>query len=334
MSVQILGKSIEQWTFSTDEQAAFLDQWLKAERYKLTTKEFCQSLVENGTDALKQIGQAGLDAPGQGKRFVDVLEGWFPGVVLSSIRAAESAGQRHIGLQTAIEQLKGGENIVAKLVKMLAFPYALSVGAGFYGVYIADKMLSAIDNKPGIGLTVRNFFADHGIVMAVVFALFLLVLAMALPNWKGNSRALSNDWPLFSLYRVAVASTLLKTLANLTQCGMKLSDALVQAQIRNTPFAQMHIQTMREQAIGQTNLGAILDTGLLLPNELSAMKVLGTRVSYTELLSESGVHHAEHVKKQLDKMQLWLPKAGLLVTILVLGSLIASATYQLYLTLI
>ncbi|MDN4723918.1 hypothetical protein QYZ46_26550 [Vibrio parahaemolyticus] len=157
MSFLILGKTLEQWTFSSDEQVAFLDQWLKADRYKLTTKEFCQSLVENGTDALKQIGQAGLDAPGQGQRFVDVLEGWFPSVVLSSIRAAESAGQRHIGLQTAIEQLKGGENIVAKLVKMLAFPYALTVGAGFYGVYIADKMLSAIDNKPGIGLTVRNF---------------------------------------------------------------------------------------------------------------------------------------------------------------------------------
>ncbi|MDN4708583.1 hypothetical protein QYZ41_26185 [Vibrio parahaemolyticus] len=106
MSFLILGKTLEQWTFSSDEQVAFLDQWLKADRYKLTTKEFCQSLVENGTDALKQIGQAGLDAPGQGQRFVDVLEGWFPGVVLSSIRAAESAGQRHIGLQTAIEQLK------------------------------------------------------------------------------------------------------------------------------------------------------------------------------------------------------------------------------------
>ncbi|MDN4730540.1 hypothetical protein QYZ38_17190 [Vibrio parahaemolyticus] len=82
---------------------------------------------------------------------------------------------------------------------------------------------------------------------------------------------------------------------------MKLSDALVQAEIRNTPFAKAHIQTMREQAIGQTNLGAILDTGLLLPNELSAMKVLGTRVSYTELLSESGQHHSEHVAKQLEK---------------------------------
>ncbi|WP_248378936.1 hypothetical protein [Vibrio parahaemolyticus] len=78
-SFTLFGKTIEQWTFSGEEQVAFLDQWLKADRYKLTTKEFCQSLVENGTDALKQIGQAGLDAPGQGQRFVDVLEGWFPG---------------------------------------------------------------------------------------------------------------------------------------------------------------------------------------------------------------------------------------------------------------
>ncbi|ARR10098.1 hypothetical protein Vc3S01_p10068 (plasmid) [Vibrio campbellii] len=157
---------------------------------------------------------------------------------------------------------------------------------------------------------------------------------MALPNWKGNSRGVSNDWPLFSLYRVAVASTLLKTLANLTQCGMKLSDALVQAEIRNTPFAKAHIQTMREQAIGQTNLGAILDTGLLLPNELSAMKVLGTRVSYTELLSESGQHHSEHVAKTARKNAALATESRMLVTILVLGSLIASATYQLYLTLI
>ncbi|MDF4840125.1 hypothetical protein P3570_23950, partial [Vibrio parahaemolyticus] len=66
----------------------------------------------------------------------------------------------------------------------------------------------------------------------------------------------------------------------------------------------------------------------------SAMKALGTRVSYTELPSESGQHHSEHVANQREKMQPGLPKAGLLVTILVLGSLIASATYQLYLTLI
>lgn len=328
----LLGRTLEQWLFSDKERLAFLQQWQKADKYNLTTKEFCQSLVDNGTPTFQAIGLAGKAAPKQGKRFVDVLEGWFPSVVLSSIRAAESAGQRGIGIQTAIEQLQGGENIVTKLVQMLAFPYGLTVGAGLYGVYIADKMLSAVEHADGIGLTVRNLVAGYGPFVAILSACLLVALAIALPNWAGPSRHITNRWPLFSLYRAAVAATLLKTLANLTQCGMKLSDALTQAEIRNSAFAKMHIQAMKDQSIGQSNLGHILDTQLLLPDELSAMKVLGERVNYTELLSQSGANHSQHVEKQIAKMKLWLPKAGLVITILVLGSLVISAAYQLYLS--
>ncbi len=334
MSVTVLGKTLAQWQFSSKEQAAFLEQWLKADKYQLTTKEFCQSLLDNGTDAMKLIGQAGLNAPAQGLRFVDVLDGWLPAILLNSIRAAESAGQRHVGLQTALEQLSGGENIIAKVVKMLALPYLLALGAGVYGVYIADKMLAAVEFAPGLGLTVRDAFAHYGLWVALALIALLLALATALPSWSGSSRKMSQHWPLFSLYRFAVAATLLKTLANLTQCGMKLDDALTEVQRRNTPFATAHIQRMREQAIGQTNLGHILDTGLLRPDELSALKVLGARVSYTELLRESGQHHSDYVAKQLQKMQLWLPKVGLITTILILGALISAATYQLYLSLI
>lgn len=330
--MRLFGRTLEQWLFTHKEQLAFLQQWQKADKYRLTSKEFCQSLIDNGTDSLKAIGQAGKEAPKQGKRFIDVLDGWLPMVTIASIRAAESAGQRSVGIQTAIDQLKGGENIVTKLVQMLAFPYLLCVAMGVYGVYIADKMLSAIDHAPGLGLSVRNAVATYGIPIALALALLLIVLAFALPNWHGQSRHLANSWPIFSLYRHAVAASLLKTLGNLTQCGMKLNDALIQAQMKNTPFVTMHIQAMRQQSIGQSNLGVILDTGLLLPNELSAMKVLGERVSYTELLSESGANHSEYVTKQLAQMKLWLPKAGLLITILLLGALITSATYQLYLS--
>ncbi len=89
---------------------------------------------------------------------------------------------------------------------MLAFPYALTVGAGFMAS-IGDKMLGAIDNQPGIGLTVRNFFANYGIAIAAVFALLLLVLAIALPNGLVTV-ASSVTIGHCSHYRVAVASTL------------------------------------------------------------------------------------------------------------------------------
>lgn len=327
--MKILGKTPAQWQFSDKDRVDFLQQWKKADKYQLTTKEFCSSLVENGRGALKIIGQAGLAAPGQGQRFVDVLEGWFPALVLTSIRTSEKAGQRVMGLETAIDQLQGGENIVPKLVRLLAFPYALCVGMSFYGVEISDRMLATIDYAPGIGVDVRDFVISYGASAALAILGLLTALSFLLPYWAGRGRPWVNDWPIFSLYRTAVAASMLKTLANLTSCGMKLGDALKHAGERNTVFALWHLNAMQAQSVGQSNLGRILDTGLLLPSELSALKVLGERVSYPELLRESSANHREVVDKTLANMQLWLPKAGLFITILLLGALIFSAAYQL-----
>jgi hypothetical protein len=47
----LFGKTLEQWKFTTGDQLSLLIQWQTAERYQLTTKAFCQSLVDNGTYA-------------------------------------------------------------------------------------------------------------------------------------------------------------------------------------------------------------------------------------------------------------------------------------------
>jgi type II secretory pathway component PulF len=261
-----------------------------------------------------------------------VLEGWLPAAALSSLRAADKAGVRSVGIDTAILQLQGGENIVGKLARILAFPYLLSVVMGVYGVYISDKMLSAVEHQAGIGLSVRDAVATFGAPLALLLAAGMVALSIALPRWAHPSRRWSHNWPIFSLYRVSVAASVLHTLGNLTQCGMKLGDALIEAQHRNTPFACWHLRDMQRRAIGQSNLGTILDTGLLLPTELSALKVLGERVSYAELLTRSGDNHQAAVTAGLSRLTTWLPKAALGLTIVLLGSLIMSAAYQLYLS--
>ncbi|GAM65475.1 hypothetical protein JCM19232_4975 [Vibrio ishigakensis] len=133
---------------------------------------------------------------------------------------------------------------------------------------------------------------------------------------------------------MAVTATLFKTLSSLTKCGIKLNDALELVHEKNTPFLKWHIETMQSQSIGQSNLGRILDTGLVLPSELNALKILGERVDYYELLTKSSEHHSDYVTAQLKKMQEWLPKAGLIITIVLLGSLISSSAYQIYLDLL
>ncbi|HHP0472739.1 TPA: hypothetical protein ACRZ6V_004636 [Vibrio harveyi] len=328
--MQIMGKTLDQWLFTNKEQIAFLQQWIKADKYKLSTHDFCRALIENGDSTLKAIGQAGLEAPGQGKSFSDVLEGWLPPVVLATIKASEKAGKRYYGIMTAVDQLQGGENIIAQIVRIMAFPYILTVGFGFYGVYIADKMLITIDYAPGLGLTVRNIMTTYGPWVSVLVLFLMVIMAIALPNWSGSTRETTDSLPLFSLYRTAVAATILKTLANLNSCGMKLDDALEEIEQHNTPFVKYHIKKMRQQAIGQTNLGLILDTGLLLPYELSAMKILGSTVDYSLLLKEGAQSHSENTKQRIARLKAVLPKAGIFAAILVLGSLIVSSTYQLY----
>ncbi|GAM65476.1 hypothetical protein JCM19232_4976 [Vibrio ishigakensis] len=158
----LFGKTFAQWAFSHKEQLALLHSWVQADTYTLTNREFCESLIANGSPSQQRIGQAGLAAPGQGKRFIDVLEGWLPSIVINTIRAAETAGIRREGIEAAIEQLKGGENITLKLAQMLAFPYVLALAFGTFGVYIADKLLATVDYAPGLGLDVRNAVANYG----------------------------------------------------------------------------------------------------------------------------------------------------------------------------
>jgi hypothetical protein len=90
---------------------------------------------------------------------------------------------------------------------------------------------------------------------------------------------------------------------------------------------------MRDRNVGQDNLGIILDTGLLLPFELTTLKVLGSEVDYHVLLTKSAAIHQQSVNKRLVRMGAVLPKIGLLIAIALLALLIGSAMSQLFSTM-
>ncbi|GAL12096.1 hypothetical protein JCM19233_3086 [Vibrio astriarenae] len=234
--------SLEQRLFSTQAQRALLEQWRKADKYRLSTQEFCQALVDNGTPTQKKIGQAGLAAPSQGQRFVDTLQGWFPNSLLLTLRAADKAGQLGVGIDSALAQLEGGENVMMDIARLLAFPFALCLGAGVYGVFISGNILETLDFADGVGMQTRQFVIDHGLWVALALVGWFVGMSFALPHWRGALRSKLDNWPIFSLYRASVATSTLSTLANLTRCGVKLQDALEQTQEGNSAFAGYHLK--------------------------------------------------------------------------------------------
>lgn len=327
------GKTVQQWMFTTVDQIAFLEQWRSLDEYGLSTRKLCLALIENGTPAMKHIGQAGLDAPANNQQFTDVLVGWLPDVVIAGIAIAIEEGVTQLGLEGAIKQLQGGQRVVSRIAAVLAFPFALTVGVGVLGVFVSSKILNASRSQGGIGQTVLDGVTLWGLPMAIGCVALLVGLAFLLSNWSGTSRQWVNGWPVFTLYKHAVTSGLLATLGNLLSCGMKLDDALRAIEAHSDPFLRDHVSHMRDRNIGQDNLGIILDTGLLLPFELTTLKVLGSEVDYHVLLTKSAARHQQSVNKRLVRMGAVLPKIGLLIAIALLALLIGSAMSQLFSTM-
>lgn len=319
-------------SLSQKEKIIFLEQWLSCVEHGLTTKNFCLMLVEYGSRVTKKIGERGLQAGGEGSNFTDILLDWFPAYIVNAIRVSEQVGNIHIGITAAISELKNGQNIIHYLLFLLWFPFCLLIGFGMWGLSISNKILSsteAVKEAGGIGQNVNDIVSSFGTPFVLFFVVFALGLSVALPRLTGRLRKTLDNWPLFSLYKTAVAASFLNTTSNLLACGLTINDAFTAIEQNSSSYLRHHIQQMRELRTGHINLGDIFDTGLLLPFEIGSLKMLGGHAEFALLLRKSGLAHEDNVKKRKNLMGHILPKAIILFSLLLLVTLIGTALMQL-----
>jgi len=329
MSLLIGGKTPAQWFFSDEDRRAFLTHWFTNIEYGMTEKQFCASLIEHGDDNIKEIGQTGLNGLDNGISLTQSLHGWFPSLILAGIDIAAKEGDIAKGLQAAITELKGGQQVILMLAGLLAMPFGLSVAVSMLGLYVSGKILSASPVASQTGQQVYDAFSTYGAPVTALACLCLLALNLALPRWTGQWRNKINNLPLFALYKNAALGNLLNTLGNLLSCGMKLDNALAAIEPHSTPFIREHIEIMRDQRTGQDNLGKVLDTGLFIPMALSPLKILGSHVDYQLLLLQSAKIHLAAAEKSMARMRLILPKLGVVLAIACLAALVGTSASDL-----
>jgi len=319
------GKTLAQWLYSNSDRKTFLTQWQSNIQYGMTDKQFCESLIKYGDTNSKLIGQTGLDNLTNGIKLPKTLKGWFPETVIAGIEVSVNAGDRMTGVSAAIKELDGGHNVIAKLIGVLAFPFFLCVGGSMLGVYVSSELSSAITVENSSGKMVHDLFVSFGLPIVILLLTLLFSLSLALPKWSGASRQYVNNFPLFSLYKNATLGSFLDSLGNLISCNMNLDEALAAIEPHSSPFMRKHIEVMREQRIGEDNLGVILDTGLFIPIALSPLKVLGSTAEFSGLLFKSAAAHKEAAEKSMKRMSSIMPKAGIAIAIACLGALIGSS---------
>ncbi|RJX68651.1 hypothetical protein DZ860_16795 [Vibrio sinensis] len=317
--------AIETLLFTRANQKELLEQWLQCEEDGLTVSQFCDLLIKHGDESTKKIGREGLEAPGKGLAFSDVLAKWCSPVVASTIASAESAGNRKVGIEAALNELSGGQNVIGRLFKIVTFPLFIVLGVGYLGVYVSGEILSAIRAPQGFAIDLRSFLQSFGGLTLVGLTLALLSMGVSMPRWSGRSRQWADNLPLYSHYRIGVAAGLLRTLCNLSSAGMNLNEALELSAKNGTPYLRGHINVMREKLLTENNLGKVLDSGLLLPRSQSNLEVLGESAQVIRLLERAALYHQAEVVKRLNRIDMILPKVILMLAIVMLAVLIGSS---------
>ncbi|OEF93580.1 type II secretion system F family protein [Vibrio splendidus] len=325
--------SLEQWLFDKKDQTALLEQWRTCAQYGMTTKDFCQKLASSGSGSTQKIGQAGLKAPGEGKRFTDVLSGWLSPVVVSTLAIAEQNGQLKSGLDIAIKELEGGQGVMKSLLLMMAFPLLTLLGLGVLGVYISGEIITTAGLEHSMASQVRETASGPGLVALSLFIGSFVIQALLMPIWTGQGRDMAdNIWP-FCDYRMAVAGNLLSTLANLSQAGMSLKAAITEVDAYSSRYLKSHLNQMQRQLETETNPGRALDTGLLLRDAQVNLNVMGDIAPLSTLLEKSAEQHHRHLSKKMATLKLIVPKVILVLGILLLAALVGSAMASLFISI-
>ncbi len=326
-------EAFEKWLFGKKDQIAFLEQWHTCAEFGLTTKNFCQKLVDSGSSSTKKIGQAGLDAPGQGLQFADVLEGWLPEVVVSTLILSEQNGQLKAGLEVSIKELQGGQGVMMNLLRFTLVPLLTFFALGALGVVVSGEIIASAQLERSIASTWREMVSGPGLILACTVLGLLVASAMAMPIWTGPVRHLFDKLPLFTHYRYAVAGNLLATLSNVLQAGMNLSQAIEAITPRSTRYLKQHLARMEATLETVSNPGIVFNTGLLLRDSQINLEVVGDIAPLPRLLTKAAEQHHTHSQKQFTRLQEWLPKIILMLGAVLLLSLVGLSIGSLFMSI-
>ncbi|MFA0054247.1 MULTISPECIES: type II secretion system F family protein [Vibrio] len=322
--------NLHAWLFTRQDQLNLLEQWAMCEEDGLTTMQFCQLLQQHGNSTEKKIGQEGLEAAAQGRDFSLVLARWCSPMVVGAIDAGERAGRRLLGIQVAIGTLQGGQNVMGRLAVVLALPFGILCAMGAMGLYISGEIIHTANLQFGLGVSLHDTLAATLPALALGCISLALLITVALPLWSGVGRQVADKVPLFSHYRLGVASGFLDTLGRLSETGLSLDEALAIISPKATPYLQHHIRRMRNTLLKTSNLGSVMDTGLLMNKTQTTLHVLGESQALTRLLMRASAHHREAVEKKMKRLEVWWPKIFLLIGIGLLLTLVSSVMGDLF----
>lgn len=254
-----------------------------------------------------------LDKMANKESIASVFDGMVPKNELSLIYSSEKSGALANGFISIVEVIKYKDQLMAKIIKAMAFPMimivlSLVVIAGYsIKVFPAFEKVLPVSRWPAVTSSLYEFGLAlyHGLWIYILIAAVLVVIAIRLTmaNLTGTLR---NDFidriiP-FSTSKQLNASIVLNSLSNMLKNKIPINDALTILNLNANRWLKSHFNIMKHNMAKGMNYGEALNTGLLNVQELLNISLYSALPSFHEVLTSVSEKSKININDKMDKL--------------------------------
>lgn len=206
----------------------------------------------------------------------EAMQWWVPHTEQMIIMAGEQSGRIEEALLTVAGVVQSSKRIRAAIIGGLAYPSALlAMTIGYlylFGKTVIPRFAMIVDPHRWHGvahsLYTMSKFVQNGMVYCVIaLALFIALLAYAMPRWSGTGRIFLDRYPPFSIYRLVVGCGFLVAFSSLQTAGFTVEKSLNRLAMHAKPWLRQRIDDMLFGVRSGLNVGeAMKNTGYRFPS--------------------------------------------------------------------
>lgn len=252
------------------------------------------------------------------------LRGWAPSTELLMLSVGDITNLE-LALGNTIKVVEGMRRMKAPVIEAVSYPlflifltFLLIIGVG---KFLVPPMVQAVPNLEWKGLAkslvdLSAFVGKHPLWLLLPLPIASVIIVWTFPRWRGGWRALFDNVPPWSIYRIFIGVGWLLSLSALIQAGTPVSRALRLLRADASKYLLYRIDRTAIFVNNGDNLGeALYRTRLGFPDE----EVIGDLRIYAELdnFPEALSHLADDWLE--DSVRVIEGKAAVLNTIAILS---------------
>ncbi|MBO7098027.1 MAG: type II secretion system F family protein [Alphaproteobacteria bacterium] len=272
-----------------------------------------------------------------GLPFSDALKGWAPDRERLMLSVGDVSNLEN-ALLNLIKVSEGSTKMIRPIVSAIAYPSFLFMMSVLIvwaiGVYMVPPMLEAVPGLNWVGtartlVDLSAWVQKNWLIAFAIFPVTALIIYSTISIWTGKIRAIVDNMPPWSLYKIFVGITWLLALSALVKGGVPVSVAMSSLKRDASRYLIERIDAALEYLKNGDNLGQALNkTGFQFPDKeiIADLKIYAELDNFEEALESLANNWLEESVYMIEQ------KAGILnmIAILCVAAIIAWAVFGVF----